>query len=194
MATQELPEWTKEYNDGWDELVDTLVKKLYAIDPNLNIQQIKEKFGGLRAYIDPSWDADEAVQEQFEQLIGEAEKRSFTICEQCGQTGKTISINGWYRTLCPQDEQATITAAAERNAKAKADREEQEQRKAKEITQAKASTICRECGETGKYRKQIRNEIAVLCDNHFNAWLEAYEERKAHYIKKREEILAKKEN
>jgi ssDNA-binding Zn-finger/Zn-ribbon topoisomerase 1 len=192
MATANLPTWSKEYSDGWDNLVNPLVEKLFEIDPTLHIAQIKEKFGGLRAYISPGFDAEESVQEQFETLIREAEEASYTTCEKCGGEGKLISIRGWSRTLCEKDEASLIDGfiRAEENAKAEKARKELEA--AEELKTAKASTVCRECGNMGKYRKSIRNEIAVLCDDHFDAWTQAYEERKAFYMKKREEIIAKK--
>lgn len=193
MANANLPTWSKEYNDGWDNIVNTLVEKLFEIDPTLHIAQIKEKFGGLRAYISPGFEAEESIQEQFEALINEAEEASYTTCDKCGGKGKLTSLRGWSRTLCEKDEAALIADFALREENAKAEKARKELEAAEELKAAKASTVCRECGGEGKYRKSIRNEIAILCDKDFEAWKQAYEERKAFYMKKREEILAKKE-
>lgn len=190
--TNHEPDWIKEYNDGWDDLVNTLVTKLRELDPNLEILQIKEKFGGLRAYINThSEEAD--VINAFNSLINEAEEKSYTVCEECGGVGRSTSLNGWYRTLCEQDEERIIAERKEREAKAKAEREAEEQRKAEALKAAKASTVCQTCGEPGHWRKEIRQEISVLCDEHFAEWKTEYEERKAFYMKKREEALAQKE-
>lgn len=191
MTDQET-DWIKEYNDGWDELVNTLVVKLRELDPNLEILQIKEKFGGLRAYISTHSEDPEVIS-KFNDLINEAEEKSYAICESCGKEGRSTSLNGWYRTLCKQDEERIIAERKEREAQAKAEREAEEQHKAEALKAAKASTVCRTCGETGKWRKEIRQEISVLCDDHFAEWMKEYEERKAFYMKKREELLAQKE-
>lgn len=193
MTTVNLPEWGKEYSNGWDDLVNTLVADLYALDPNLEIQQIKEKFGGLRAYISPSPDLADEPNEKFYRLIEEAEERSYVTCETCGETGAPTTIRGWTRTLCEKDKQALIADFAEREAKGKAEMAERKAKQEEELRLAKESKICRECGGEGTYRKNIRTEITVLCDAHFDEWMKAYEERKAFHINKRKEILAKKE-
>lgn len=190
--TEQYPEWGKEYSDGWDELVNTLVLNLRTLDPELEILQIKEKFGGLRAYI-TTHSEDPDVINEFNDLISEAEEKSYTVCEECGGVGRSTNLNGWYRTLCQQDEERIIAERKEREIKAKAEREAEEQRKAEALKAAKASTVCQKCGETGKWRKEIRQEISVLCDEHFAAWKTEYEERKAFHMKKREEALAQKE-
>jgi hypothetical protein len=91
---------------GWAGLYQPLLDlcKLKGI----KVQQVKEKFGGLRFYIqgDPEnymWD-----------IIRAAEYESFHVCEDCGASGidrydheaqKPIYVaktkgNGWIRTLC----------------------------------------------------------------------------------------------
>jgi hypothetical protein len=60
---------------------------------------VKEKFGGLRFYVD---DADPDL---WNFLRG-MEEKSFEICEACGAPGKTRKeTDGWMKTLC--DEHAT---------------------------------------------------------------------------------------
>lgn len=54
--------------------------------------QIKEKFGTLRLYMDKSNDFARGI-EMF------AEAMSATVCEVCGNLGKTHRI-GWHNTLC----------------------------------------------------------------------------------------------
>lgn len=62
-------------------------------DSRLLVVQIKQKFGGLRFYTVNH--TDEVLQ-----LITAAEDKSFTICEMCGQPGKTYSIRYWLTSLC----------------------------------------------------------------------------------------------
>lgn len=189
MTTSQLPQWTHEYNEGWDDLVNTLVTKLYAIDPKMEIFQIKEKFGGLRAYIDPSHDLSDEDADRFNKLIREAEDASYEICDRCGKTGRTIAINGWYMTVCEEDEAQVIEARRVRVEEAKA----YEAKMQKEQEELKASTECMECGESGIWRKDIKREVTVLCDEHYTAHQERMKELRKEAEIVRAEIQARKQ-
>lgn len=76
--------------DGWSPLVLEVYENL---SENTHIVQIKEKWGGLRIYIDHGTDADW-------DLLEDVERRSFEICEVCGKTGKTRTDLPWHLTLC----------------------------------------------------------------------------------------------
>ena len=54
--------------------------------------QIKEKFGGLRFYV------QSATDEQYN-YISFAESLSYRTCEECGAVGK-LYTDGWYKSLC----------------------------------------------------------------------------------------------
>lgn len=56
--------------------------------------QVKEKFGGLRFYIDRGTD-------RHYNLISFAESMSYRICEECGKPGMNYPL-GWYQTLCEE--------------------------------------------------------------------------------------------
>lgn len=56
--------------------------------------QVKEKFGGLRFYVD-------GASERHQTLIQFAENMSYTICETCGKPGKPTT-GGWITTLCKE--------------------------------------------------------------------------------------------
>lgn len=76
--------------DGWEPLIRELSAKL---DPlGVVAFQVKEKFGGLRFYIDGG--SDEAYD-----LIDDAADRSTSICEECGEPGM-VRGHRWVRTLC----------------------------------------------------------------------------------------------
>lgn len=63
--------------------------------------QIKEKFGGARFYVHGiSSEKDVVLEEELRALISDAERISFCICEQCGDSGELRSANGWKMTLC----------------------------------------------------------------------------------------------
>ena len=55
--------------------------------------QVKEKFGGLRFYING---ADDFVYG----MISFAEHLSYQICEECGSTKNIIHTKGWISTIC----------------------------------------------------------------------------------------------
>ena len=54
--------------------------------------QVKEKFGGLRFYV-------QAATDKHYNYISFAESMSYRTCEECGAPGKTYT-DGWHRTLC----------------------------------------------------------------------------------------------
>jgi len=89
-----------ECGNGWYGLLDDLcfdIDRVLTGNPELEknfyVAQIKEKFGGLRFYV---YGADDEIMNR----INNAEKKSFTICEDCGKKGKEITIRGWIMTLC----------------------------------------------------------------------------------------------
>lgn len=81
-----------EINNGWFGLVKELIEKCIALGWNKETCQIKEKFGGLRFYINSASD------DVFE-AINEAEEKSFKVCEVTGNPGELRTDLGWYRTL-----------------------------------------------------------------------------------------------
>jgi hypothetical protein len=85
-----------EISNGWFGLVKELIEDCIALGWNKEICQIKEKFGGLRFYI------NSAPDEVFKR-IREAEDKSFTTCEVTGNPGQLRTDIGWYRTLCEEE-------------------------------------------------------------------------------------------
>ena len=88
-----------EVGDGWRPLVEYGYNLLKDY-PCLSAAQIKEKFGGLRFYVDHDYehgkckDVDEWY--EVEQIL---ECLSLLMCEQCGAYGKQRT-GGWVKTLC----------------------------------------------------------------------------------------------
>ena len=89
--------------DGWLPLVSSLDDSLAEIDPDYSLGQCKEKFGGLRYYAIPSENLDDSSRRKFHDLISDAEKRSYTICEVCGGPGRPTNTYT-IRTVCPDHE------------------------------------------------------------------------------------------
>jgi|ERR1035437_499751 hypothetical protein len=83
---------------GWYPLVVDLDQKLSKVDPDYKVKQVKEKLAGLRYY----FSTNENSYPEMTTLVLDAERRSFTICESCGNEGQLCMRNGshWYKTLC----------------------------------------------------------------------------------------------
>jgi hypothetical protein len=78
---------------GWEHLVRKIYNAKIGLGIPVGIIQVKEKFGGLRIYTD-------YYVKEIEDVIIEAGKESFTTCEECGNTGTLVKLNGWYKTRC----------------------------------------------------------------------------------------------
>lgn len=85
---------------GWHPLLDELHEALMEVCPEYVTHQVKEKFGGLRAYIQ----GNEAAHE----VEHEYEARSFLICESCGNPGRVRTSTSWYHTFCNTCEEAYL--------------------------------------------------------------------------------------
>lgn len=75
---------------GWHGLL----YRLYMLRQHypFKVVQVKEKFGGLRFYID-------AAPDGMHGRIWRITEKSYRICEVCGRPGK-IRPFGWVKTLC----------------------------------------------------------------------------------------------
>lgn len=84
-----------ECEDGWYGLIDFICKNINK-NGGTEIFQIKEKFGGLRFYI------NHGNNEEFD-LINTIEKFSYYVCERCGSTKDVEQAQGgWIKTLCKE--------------------------------------------------------------------------------------------
>lgn len=101
-----LPGWygSLDVGPGWYRLIVDLDRELAAIDPGYQLIQIKEKFGGLRYYVEFEPDRPRPG---FDELIRAAERRSERMCEQCGGDGGLTCRGSWVRTLCAADAEAS---------------------------------------------------------------------------------------
>jgi hypothetical protein len=78
---------------GWYPLIKDLITDLIELGWDKQICQVKEKFGGLRFYIN-------AASDDVHKRIREATELSYETCETCGEKGELKKIMGWYTTLC----------------------------------------------------------------------------------------------
>ena len=92
--------------DGWYSLIDTMCGNIKNQMDNVNrnkpgdkhliceATQVKEKFGGLRFYVQGSDDFIDGI-------IDLAESMSYRICSQCGNASTpNEKKRGWIYTLC----------------------------------------------------------------------------------------------
>ena len=86
--------WGFACGDGWFEILKELGEKLEPL--GVVAAQVKEKFGGLRFYING---VDKSISKEVYKYIGEAEEKSYKTCEACGQPGEPKG-GGWVQTLC----------------------------------------------------------------------------------------------
>ena len=94
MADYTLEQALASVGKGWAPIVERLWRLCKAQTPPVMIEQVKEKYGGLRFYVGG---ATEAVFDAID--AGEAE--SYTICEDCGKPGHARA-GGWILTLCDE--------------------------------------------------------------------------------------------
>lgn len=88
-----------EHPEGWDQIVFDLDVAINEIDPNYKLYQCKEKFGGLRYYVEISEDVSTEQWDKVYKLINEAEHKSLLTCQVCGSGGKRRCV-GYVTTLC----------------------------------------------------------------------------------------------
>ena len=104
--------------DGWFELIDLLCSHIQNRIENVNrnidmsaeesvatlahtpdrylkceVTQVKEKFGGLRFYVNCDDD-------YIDGLISIAESMSYKLCSECGEKSSNQTVRGWIYTLC----------------------------------------------------------------------------------------------
>lgn len=101
------------YCPGWHELITDAFNKIIFLCGLFNIEeidvgQIKEKFGTLRMYISysPTNDNEEVCKLQLQilhDIENAAERRSAMICQKSGKYGTIRDVCGWYATLSDEE-------------------------------------------------------------------------------------------
>lgn len=76
--------------DGWAKLIDEIFDCLLE---TAMIIQVKEKFGGLRFYVD-------GISEEVMEKVDAICEKSLSTCEWCGGMGSQRTVRSWITTLC----------------------------------------------------------------------------------------------
>ena len=94
---------TIDVDEGWYQIVVDCSKAIDAIYPHYKILQIKQKFGGLRFYLDIHGDATSEQRNQIYAIIRNYEEIAKKTCEATGLPGVPMkSPYGWVKTLNPE--------------------------------------------------------------------------------------------
>jgi hypothetical protein len=84
---------------GWDNVLRRLSATLSNIcvadGCEINVVQVKEKFGGLRFYYDGKGDCA-----RINAAIAATEAECYQTCGNCGEPGTLVNDHGWLAVLC----------------------------------------------------------------------------------------------
>ena len=84
---------------GWSSLLRELHDWLIEHGVTYSVDQVKEKFGGLRVYLDCEGMPRHASWTDVQAKIGHVTALSTVTCERCGKPGGPTSTR-WIKTLC----------------------------------------------------------------------------------------------
>lgn len=91
--------WRDQIPRGWWSIYDQLLADLTRLDPVVEVEQAKEKFGELRVYLAKST-AD------MDAPIDAASRQSRQTCQECSAPGLLMATkDGFYATVCNEHAQ-----------------------------------------------------------------------------------------
>ena len=101
-----FPMFGIETGEGWKPIAQKVIDAIIEYNENspedsvIYIDQVKEKFAGLRIYV--TYDnVPKEVIDKIENLIKEAETEAAHTCEECGSKENVgMRMNGWYTVMC----------------------------------------------------------------------------------------------
>ena len=98
-----------DVDEGWYQIVVDCDNLLTEIDPDYQIAQIKQKFGGLRYYFQPSDVNNGELYVKMNAGVLAYEKIASITCEATGKPGVLMkSKGGWVKTLDPEYAKTTL--------------------------------------------------------------------------------------
>lgn len=93
--SRSIQNYINSYNSRQQWMVDQGHQLTAVVIPQVTVEQVKEKFGGLRFYYDGGDD-------YIAGLVAMAEVWAESTCELCGAKGKSRGDLGWITTLCDE--------------------------------------------------------------------------------------------
>jgi len=100
-----LPSFGKyiSVDEGWYQIVVDCDDELSVLDPDYKVVQIKQKFGILRYYFQPSVPANKDLTDAMHAVVRKYLIESSKTCEATGKPGVLMSsARGYLRTLNPK--------------------------------------------------------------------------------------------
>lgn len=89
--------WGICVGNGWFNIIRELSRKIVVIDPTVQAEQVKEKFGGLRFYTrGGTMETADAV----DKAISAAARQADVTCEYCGSMEDVKPTSGWITMMC----------------------------------------------------------------------------------------------
>ena len=107
MEENDNPKWPFELfgvecGEGWYPLIKPIFEYIEEYNKDkekeedkMKVLQCKEKFAGLRVYLN-------FYDEKVRKLIHEASEKSYETCEMCGKPGKVQVEGHWWYAMCDQ--------------------------------------------------------------------------------------------
>ncbi|MFC8664047.1 hypothetical protein [Streptomyces sp. NPDC057199] len=96
----QIPARRHAVGPGWRPLLERLHEQIRAVFPGYRLLDLKEKFGGLRVYVDRPASSGDALRT----LIASAETEAERTCEFCGAPGRIRTRDdqpgGWRKAVC----------------------------------------------------------------------------------------------
>lgn len=86
--------------DGWYDIIDSLAEYIERQPVDMQVVQVKEKFGMLRFYYTITNSEDEGYSYMINGAVQFAKEMSAYVCEECGDSGEHRKDGGWFRTRC----------------------------------------------------------------------------------------------
>jgi hypothetical protein len=95
-----------DVDEGWYQLVIDCDRELTVIDPDYQIAQVKQKFGGLRYYFQPSMPG---TKKAMDEVVTKYEAVAAVTCEATGNPGVLMKSKGAsVKTLDPEYAKTTL--------------------------------------------------------------------------------------
>lgn len=69
---------------GWYPIIVDVDRRLSELDPNYVVHQVKEKFGSLCYYFEPTDSVDKETWAKMHQIVAKAADKAAKTCERCG--------------------------------------------------------------------------------------------------------------
>jgi hypothetical protein len=96
----QIPARVHAVGPGWRQLLEHTHEQIRAVLPGYRLLDLKEKFGGLRVYVDRPTSSGDVLRT----LIASAETVAERTCEFCGAPGRIRTRDdqqgGWRKAVC----------------------------------------------------------------------------------------------